>query len=334
MNLIITDVCNRNCAYCFAKSKLNLETETVPVQQKDRYISMENFLVYLDFLEKSNDKKLKLLGGEPTLHPLFTQLLDTALERGPEITIFTNGMWNDEVCGYFKKNLSPRVNFVVNINEPRFRTTKEEKMQARSLSIAGERARCGFNIYRKDFDLVFLGEMVEKFSLKRLVRLGLACPIVSKRNEFVGDADLKAVGTRLAGQLRELEKRDILGAFDCGFPFCMFSEEELGTLTIASTGFVSICSYIIDVGPDLTAWPCFPLSTMFNVKLTDFDNADHLKSYYEEKLGSFRQFGSREECMGCKYMKRGQCVGGCMARGIAQWAESDPTFFKKMGINK
>ena len=331
MNLIITDVCNRNCPYCFAEFKLNRGTQRIPSDKKERYISMEKFLLYLDFLEKSSDDKLKLLGGEPTLHPRFTKLVDIGLERGFEVTIFTNGLWNDVVVDYFKKDINGRVSFVFNLNEPEFQTEREQKLQDRSLGLVGNRAKCGFNIYRTDFDLLFMGDIIEKYSLQKFIRMGLACPIANTPNEYIKTEDLKAVGTRLAGQLRQLEKRDILGTFDCGFPLCMFSREELGSITLSTGGFKSLCSPIIDVGADLTAWPCFPLSSMFNVKLTDFTSKKELEEFYDEKFKHFRQFGSQDDCLGCKYLQRAQCAGGCLARGLVQWAKSDSAFFEKMG---
>lgn len=330
MNLIITDVCNRNCPYCFAQFKLKKGAKTVSPAHKERYISLENYRIYLDFLEKSNDVKLKLLGGEPTLHPRFRQMVDTGLERGFEITIFTNGLWNDEVSEYFAKGIHNNVNFVFNINEPTLQSDKENAQQAESLKIAGNHAKCGYNIYRKDFDLLFLAGLIEKYSLKKTIRLGLACPIANTPNAYIPDEDLKAAGTRLTEQLRRLETRDILGTFDCGFPLCMFSEAELGSIALTSNGFTSICSPIIDVGADLTAWPCFPLSGMLNVKLTDYDDKNQLVEFYKEKLLPFRQFGSREGCLGCKYMERMQCAGGCLARGIVEWAKNDASVFEKL----
>lgn len=330
MNLIITDVCNRNCPYCFAESKLVRGRGKTPFTQKKRFITMKNYLAYLDFLKKNDDKKLKLLGGEPTLHPQFTELVDIGLEQNFELTIFSNGLWSPSISEYFKKGIDSNVSFVFNLNEPGQRTKAEDIIQSRSLEIAGARAKCGFNIFRKNFNLLFLGEVIEKYSLQKFIRLGLACPIAGTQNEYIKNNDLKTTGTRLVAQLRQLEKRDIVGAFDCGFPLCMFSEGELGSITLTTDGFKSLCGPIIDVGMDLTAWPCFPLSQFLNVNLLDFDSADELKTFYEKKFEHLRQFGSQEDCLGCKYLHRSQCSGGCLARGLVEWAKSDSAIFEKL----
>ena len=330
MNLIITDVCNRNCPYCFAEPKMNHSQQKNQTQKKNRHITIKNYSVYLDFLKKSKDNKLKLLGGEPTLHPKFTELVNIGLERNFEITIFTNGMWSSQVLNYFRKGIDPKVGFVFNLNEPGQRTKNEDTLQSKSLEIVGNHGKSGFNIYRKDFDLLFLGDIIEKYALKKSIRLGLACPITSTRNKYIKNEDLKIAGTRLVEQLRQLEKRNILGTFDCGFPLCMFSENELGSIALTTEGFISLCSPIIDVSMDLSAWPCFPLSEILNVRLLDFKSKDELRKYYREKFKPLRQFGSQEECLGCKYLERIQCSGGCLARGLAEWAKNDSAIFEKL----
>jgi hypothetical protein len=330
MNLIVTDVCNRNCPYCFAESKLNRSQSKKKLLNKDRFISIKNYLVYLNFLKKSRDTQLKLLGGEPTQHPRFIEMVTMALEQDFDLVIFTNGLWGSEVLNFFRKGIHPKVRFVFNINEPAVRTKNETALQKKSLEIVGKQAKCGFNIFRKDFDLLFLGDIIEKYSLEKTIRLGLACPIANTGNEYIPNEDLKTTGTRLAAQLRQLEKRDIVGAFDCGFPLCMFSENELGSIILTTDGIKSLCNPIIDVGMDLMAWPCFPLSNILNVSILEYETVDELKSFYGKKLKYFRQFGSQEDCLDCKYRKRAQCSGGCLSRGLVEWVKNDPSVFEKL----
>ena len=65
MNLIITDWCNRACPYCFAREKVGLLGSDAPT----RFLSLPDLEFYLEFLVRSGLRELKLLGGEPTLHP-------------------------------------------------------------------------------------------------------------------------------------------------------------------------------------------------------------------------------------------------------------------------
>lgn len=317
MNFIITSTCNRSCPYCFAKNKLSSENKT-----ETEHVSLENVQHYYDFLEKNNDKSLRILGGEPTQHPQFIEIIDMALERKFNINIFTNGIWNNNITDYFRTSKTKNINFLFNINEPGKQPEKELIAIKNSLSVAKNRARCGYNIYSKEFDITFLADFIDKYSLKREIRLGLTSPIVGTKNHYITDDTLKEVGTRLVNQLEQLERKNIIGILDCGFILCMFSEQELGKLTISTKKFNSVCDVTLDIGTDLSVWPCFPLSNMNNAKLTDFDNYYQINNFFEKRLLPFRKFGMFDQCLTCKFKERGQCSGGCVARTIKNWQET------------
>lgn len=323
MNLILTDTCNRACPYCFAQSKVTLGDDGNTKSASP--ITVENYGIYLDFLEKSSIRDLKLLGGEPTTHPEFERIVEMGLERHFSITVFTNGLWSRRVQQLFDRSNTASIQFLFNVNEPHLQTDWEHVKQRESLKIAGERGTLGFNIYRPDFNLLFVSDLIDSFGLRREVRLGLAHPIVGEVNESPSDAQLPIIGTRLISQLKELEIRNILGSFDCGFSLCMFPEDELGTLITSTTGFRSQCSVIVDVGPDLTVWPCFPLSAVYNTSLSEFDSADSIVEYYSRLLSGIGAVGSLSECLECKYKQRRQCTGGCLARTLRNWSDVGDT---------
>jgi hypothetical protein len=210
----------------------------------------------------------------------------------------------------------------MNINEPTVQKKWETEKQTKSLQVAGNRAGVGFNIFDKNFDLSFIINLVETYDLNRTLRVGLASPIVGAKNNYATEDTLRMIGKNLCEQIKVLEKHDILCELDCGFPLCMFEEEELGALITCTLGFQSTCGVIIDVGPDLTAYPCFPLSNLFNISIRDFNDANEISDHFEKHLAPMRRFGSMDKCLTCKYLKRGQCCGGCLARSLSQWHES------------
>ncbi len=246
--------------------------------------------------------------------------------------IFSNGLWPDAVredLAYLaRQDWDLRILF--NVNEPQMQPPSQWARARESMRAVGARGRCGFNIYRAGFDLQFIADLVEAYGLDPVVRLGLAAPIAGGGNCFLSSESLPAIGRRLAGQLRDLEKRDVLGSFDCGFPLCMFSEEDLGALRLATCASESVCRFPIDVGPDLTAWPCFPLSNFQNVRLQDFRDKAEVVSYYDKKLSAFRSIGTMEACLECKYLRRGQCCGGCVARTLKDWLAADSSLMDKL----
>jgi hypothetical protein len=328
MNVIITELCNRRCVYCFAQWKLGAEGGSGP---QSRHMSAVDFEHCLDLLEGAGDPILQLLGGEPTLHPEFIAFVRMGLQRGFTINVFTNGLWPEDVSRFLEDDAAERVNFTINVNEPRYQSAAETERQARSMRIASRRGRCGFNIYEPDFSFLFIREYIEAFSLQKKIRLGLASPIVGMDNRFVADADLAGVGRRMIDQLSELERAGIIGMLDCGFPLCMFTEADLGRLQIVIERFFSACSPVVDVGVGLEAWPCFPLSSgNFSTPLRSHASLKDVVAHFDGRLKAFRPFGSRDECFGCKFLARGQCCGGCLARGLLHWEKSDARLLEKM----
>lgn len=333
MNLIITDVCNRSCPYCFARAKVDVGRGVGPAA---RHMSMEAFERCLSVLGAGQcGEPLKLLGGEPSLHPLFTQFVTLGLDRKFEVTVFSNGLWSANARERFvpvlqHQNLN-RLTFVINVNEPSLETGHEAEPLAGTLQMLGGRAQPGFNIYRQQFDMRFIVDTVKKHGLRRRVRVGLAAPIVGTENGYVRREWLRGIAARIVEQAQLLEQHDILMNFDCGFPLCMFSEDQIGKLALTSGGVNSECGCPIDVGPDLTVWPCFPLSNVLNVKLGDFRSTTEIRQFYNSRLSVFRRMGTMDECASCKYARRGQCCGGCVAHTLRTWSDNgDPRVLEKL----
>lgn len=295
---------------------------------------MENLVWYLDFLSRSQVTEFKILGGEPSLHPELPEIIRLAAGRGFKVVMFTNGLWPESFARFVSDEPLPQLNFLFNVNEPYLQKETENQLQTAHLKIAGEKAQLGFNIYRDDFSLDFTVDLIGRYSLQKEIRLGLASPIIRTKNQFIPTSRLPQAAKRLVHQLRELEKKDILGALDCGFPLCIFDEADLGSLVLTTrSGFLSVCGSVIDVDADLKAWPCFPLSEIFNVSLKNFNHVRELSDYFDQKTAPLKQVGSMKECLLCKYRLRKQCTGGCLARTIQTWEEGgDPALLEKLAL--
>ena len=208
MNLVVTRECNRACSYCFAKRRM------VQWQRKEEKevsnVSVRDVEYFLSFLSASGIQEFRILGGEPSLHPEFVEIVQLGLKRGFEIFVFTNGLWPDSVQRFFDQCQDGRIRFIFNLNEPETETLWENDRQKRSLEIVGGRGSIGFNMYRSNFDLKFVVDIADTFSLKRAVRIGLAQPIVRKQNDYLNSEELRAAGKRLAEQLEMLEEEMLL----------------------------------------------------------------------------------------------------------------------------
>ena len=75
------------------------------------------------------------------------------------------------------------------------------------------------------------------------------------------------------------------------------------------------CGPTVDVGTDLSAWACFPLSTCSErVRLDDFPSLPSLVQHFQGQFESLYGHGVFDECAECRHRRRKQCAGGCAAQ--------------------
>jgi molybdenum cofactor biosynthesis enzyme MoaA len=99
-----------NCSYCFANEVISEDT---------RFMSKGNFLYSLNLLRKSGEETIKIMGGEPTLHPKFKEYINIIANRGflKNILIFTNGAYDDKLNEVFKEESKrKRITLLINFN--------------------------------------------------------------------------------------------------------------------------------------------------------------------------------------------------------------------------
>ncbi|MEI6261524.1 MAG: radical SAM protein [Deltaproteobacteria bacterium] len=311
MNLLLTTSCVRSCPYCFAKKEMDVSNS------KDR-ISWDNIIYVSDFLKSSGQNHISLLGGEPTLHPQFVDIVLYLIERGFFVNVFTSGVMNAamlyEVQRYLR-NKKRWVSFICNLNDPDQTPAplKEIESVHSFLDAMGTLVTPGYNIYRIDFHLEFIFDLVTKYGLKRDMRLGLAHPIPGAKNSFISPYEIGDVVKRLFSYANYFNQLRISLGFDCGFPLCKVTNEQIGWLYRLCGNRINFgCGMPLDINPDMSIYSCFPLSNYHRRSLFEFDHLDEIVEFYEKRKFEIRSEipGVYEECDGCIYLGEGRCDGG------------------------
>lgn len=315
-NILITDYCNRACKYCFAQNKITQDGKGGHTFV-ERSISPENLEKALDFLRRSSASRVGLLGGEPTLHPGFPDVIDAVLAAGFRIKLFSNGLMPPAALDRLVRAKPGEILTIVNVNHPDETSASEQTRTAATLEALGERAALGFNIHRPDFDGEFLIDLTDRYGLDPHIRLGLAQPILGGRNVYVRREDYREVGRRLIRLAEMTGRHGFFLGLDCGFTLCMFDRSDIGPMIYNGVTFRMLCNPIIDINVDLSVWCCFPLSMWETTHLDQFENRNQAVQYYDKKLKPFRDVGSTAECMDCRHKAAGNCRGGCVAHSIA-----------------
>jgi len=285
-------------------------------RQSATKMSLDQIRTIMDFMERSEEKCLRLLGGEPTAHPQLKEIVNEAMARGFELSLFSNCMMSKTTADFLASLPPKRISILANVSPQNKDTPKQRELVAYALKKLGPIVQLGITLTSPDFEYEFLIETIDRYHLKRHIRIGIAQPIVGTGNEYLPPADYRETGRQITLMAITCCEHDILIGFDCGLTLCMFSEEEIGILAKRSEGFKCVCNPIIDIGPNLDIWHCFPLSEVLNTHLDKFKTRKQAHQFYDQLTKPYRTFGCMPQCHRCDFLRRGQCNGGCLAHAM------------------
>ena len=312
-NLAVSAVCNQHCPYCFTNDHLNGR------RADGGFLTVGDFDARLDFLDRSDIDQARLLGGEPTLHPQFSELVERARMGEKRIVVFTNGLMPEESLACLEQVPVTECTILVNVNDPAEVEVETFERQRATIRRLGERVLLGFNIYRPDFQPDFLLSLIAEAGCRPAVRLGLAHPCLSGENQHILPHQYVFIGEKIARFARTAAEAGVTVEFDCGFVRCMFSDEDLETLKALGADVGWKCNPILDVDLDGEVIHCYPLSQLGSFPLTPETNAPALRNGFEALTRPYRQAGIFQECSTCPFKRSGECPGGCLAATIRRF---------------
>lgn len=319
-NLSLTLNCNRACSYCFARPGSSAG-----------FMSDETFRQALFVLKRSRIAQLRLLGGEPSLHPRFLEFIRQGRAQGFNVLIFSNGLLGENIRNALAEYDPADLGLLVNVNSPADTPAREAAQQTETFTHLGPRIGLGHNIHRRSPSLSFLLELVDTYTLRRHIRLGLAHPCLGSGNTFLHPKFYPEVGEQVAEFLFEAEKRNILVDLDCGFVPCMFSRQliEQGRLP-AHLG--RRCNPMPDLLPEGAWIPCYPFSDLWRIPLAAAEDCREIRNCFTQAAASYRQIGIYARCSDCDWRKSGRCVGGCLATAMQRLHGKEPAFAKPIHL--
>jgi hypothetical protein len=306
-NLTISSVCNLDCPYCFTQDHRE------GLVAGNGFVDVATFETWLDFVERSQIDQVRLLGGEPTLHPQFPELVGMARARGKRVMVFSNGLMPENALACLEELAPSECAVLVNVNEPALEGERVHQRRRVTIRRLGERALLGFNIYRANFQAGFLMAIIEETGCQPVVRVGMAQPCLSGRNAYIRPSQYRFIGTRIVRLAQAAAEKGIKLEFDCGFVRCMFTEGELETLRGLGTDVGWRCNPVLDVDISGRVVHCYPLAAFASLPLTPEAEAAALREAFEARTRPYRQAGVFRECSTCVWKGRGECPGGCLA---------------------
>ena len=312
-NILLTQHCNQQCPYCFAS-----------YNSDNANISFDNFVKAVDFIKKTPNAKIGLLGGEPLLHPQFKEMCAYLCSDAQvnNVVLYTNGILLHKFLDCFSKD---KFAFLININEKAFYTAHNWNLLIKNIREVCDRystnnVLLGVNIYKQGQNFDDLVALMRELSMKR-VRISLAIP--HNAHEITQKEQYEALKYDLIRLFEQLADIDAVPQFDCNkIPLCYYEKEDIDKFKtifgkkILSTNILSserACQPVLDIYPDLTVCRCFGY-TDIRLNLLDFRNIIDIKQAFVNKVDKycFDQYVT-DKCSDCYLNVTMNCMGGCLS---------------------
>lgn len=317
-NLMISDVCNLDCSYCFAREHM----QAVKQEHLPRFISLEAFTERLDLLDRLGIGEARLIGGEPTLHPRFVELVELARQRGKKIAVFSHGVLSEAALDCLAALPPEECSLLVNMNAAGRQPAREAARRYQVLQRLGPRVLTGYNIYQVDFNADQLLPLILETGCRKAIRLGLAQPSLGAHNQCLHPKQYTLIAPGIVRLAQNAHQHGIRLEFDCGFVRCMFSDEQLLTLQVAGVKAGWHCGPVPDIDLSGRALHCFPLANSIAASIGCIINLDDLIEALSAQTRLHRIAGIYRECSNCQFKLGGECRGGCLANTLLRFRQS------------
>ncbi len=313
-NILINTACNRQCPYCFAGRDEG---------EANSLMTTKTFAGILDRIKGVDGHSVRLLGGEPTLHPKFPEFLKNIQDNDLKLMLFTNGIVNDTAIAAMEEFPLDKLSLLVNIHPRSEYSDDQWGWVERVLGTFQKSTMLGINLYKRNQDLDFVLDLIDENDIGRDVRLGIAHHRVGHTNEYLHPKFFVQAGRKIQAFELKARSRSIFIKFDCGFVPCMFDEDYLENYSKYVRKFKFLCDPMPDISTEGAFFHCFPLEnqgTRFFPQDTGFDS---IVSDLRKDFSGYKSIGIYKHCSTCPWKASGQCGGGCIASAM-QRLQSEP----------
>ena len=313
-NILITNICNQTCPFCFASQEMGNSTLR-------KEIDINDFKLVLKKISKDNsERKIKLLGGEPTLHSKLFDLLDLALNEKFHIQIFSNGIIGKKRILKLSQYGSG-VGYTFNLSTPGFHQNKLLRNTIlENIKMLGKKNKIMISLTITPYSQndQFLKELNSILQIINTFRIGISNPIVHTQNQY-SFSDYPKVGAIIINFIENIRKMGYKGkiSLNCGFTRCMFTNLQYQYVKgqIDSLGWSCFGKEsAMDIATDMTAFHCFPFSASKRIGLNGSSLKEIRKKLIKEHMILWSKHKNDHCLKGVHYgFGEEKCPGPCLA---------------------
>ena len=317
-NIAVCNYCNLKCKYCFADDM---------ICEKSTSITLDDYRRILGFLSRTPDNHIGIIGGEPTLHPRFDEILKETNKYckscNTTATLFTNGINLDK----YLPLIGERIGILLNLNSPtemsdeQWKNTMDLLEHIDTLSWLDDKPdrpaklNIGVNVHPGCTDYSFAWEVVDKYHISHL-RTSIVSPggifYCMRTDKEAYYAKMKPI---FLDHCKNAIKHHCKLNMDCArIPKCYFSREEMDLVYQATNHYDSyFCEPVIDIKGNFKVYACFG-QTDQEVDMRDFSDIHELRRYLLAKVTLPHVAANcTGKCASCKEYELLKCSCGCCA---------------------
>jgi molybdenum cofactor biosynthesis enzyme MoaA len=282
-------------------------------------MSIKDYKNLVQFILKNPTDKIGIIGGEPTLHPNFIDIIKITKEasKNKPISLYTNGIELKKFLPFLDKT-----KILLNYNNPKDMSNKQYiKLQDTLDTIhklgwfANKTVTIGCNIHLNDTNYDYIWNAVRKYSLSEI-----RCSVVSpggiykqwRNNKNQYFIKLKPIFLNFCQNALIYNCKLVL---DCSYiPLCYFDKTEMEIISSSCvlTACENNCPTVIDFTTDGKVTSCF--GAYYPIEFFEFNNTQELSFYlFNNYKLNLIENNNQGKCLNCNLHQNKQCQGGCLA---------------------
>ncbi|MGL5715508.1 MAG: radical SAM protein [Paraclostridium sp.] len=300
---MINSYCNLKCPYCFADNEIT--------DCSTKNMSINDFEKIIEWHKLNNERVIRIIGGEPTLHPNFTDMLyrimaDDFIEG---VHVFSNMTFNEEVkTALIDFSTEKRLSFLPNFNEefvigPKYDLVKKNIKIFASLGCI---ETLGINIYKHDYDFDLPLNLAVEYGIKD-IRWAITVPNETIDDDFNVKGYFNGYYETMIRFFKTCNLLKLNNHQDCNsIPMCSFTDSQVVSLLKHNPKLFSkdlSCGVVLDVNPKMEAFRCFGLSEDFKIKLNHKSTFGFYKTLIEEETLAIEEKLLFTDCLSCEVYK-------------------------------
>jgi radical SAM protein with 4Fe4S-binding SPASM domain len=270
--------------------------EDMPVAHFSRFVDLE---------VAGKARQSVVSGNEPTLHPDFEALLNTAEKKGLALLLETTGLMPDNAVRAIRDRRLP---LTWRFHERRLYSDGDWNEMTARLTELGAKGRTPMHLLAVTHDpSVFPDEAIQW--LRKLQIRDITFRVVRPATA----AALRPYAARLAAAVTELTAAGHRVVLDCGLPPCAFTDEDFGRLArVGAPG--GSCNPRPGVRPDLRIYHCREMLDYPGAALALFKTPARVTDYFYQRHNDLQwDLHAYPQCLRCPSLHTRVCGGECMA---------------------